>query len=64
MISHLLICYQNHFPTRFTWVLCALLLLVFNPMGVLAQTREDDIPYVPFAVTGGRAVKLVSFSTQ
>lgn len=32
---------------------CALLLLICA-VGVQAQNREDDIPYVTFAVTGGR----------
>jgi hypothetical protein len=39
---------------RRSWIICTLLLMLLTTMGVQAQTREDDIPYVPFAVTGGR----------
>lgn len=43
------------------WVL---LLLLVSSMTVLAQDREDDIPSIPFAVTGGRADNVLYYMRE
>ncbi len=47
--------YQSEPKMRRSLMCGFVLLLLVCAIGVQAQTREDDIPYVPFAVTGGRA---------
>jgi hypothetical protein len=41
--------------TRLFQCVFALLFVALTSLSVAAQDREDDIPYIPFAVTGGRA---------